>query len=329
MQLARTLRLLTLLAIALVRPSADAASQAARDVLAGRVVKNGAPVSGVAVTLHHVSAQASGAVGEQASGADGAFAFRLPPPDTSAFNVYFVSVDHLGVRYFGEAVHRNEVPATYDVAVYDTASSVPGAVRLSRRYLVLLQETDGSWSANEAIKATNASDRSLVSASGAPTWEFRIPEGATDFEVTEGLVAEGELQLMGDRALFMGSLPPGSREVVVRYRLPADGRDVEIPTVTDTDTFYVFVPEGVGDVRITGLSSTQIVPVDDQRFVRYGGTDIAPGQVVALSWKSGAPPADPVIAGVLAAVVVLGAGGWMAARNRGAPPRRPGRASAA
>ena len=327
MQFARFARLLlpALAALALHTGFASSQSPGPSSTLTGRVVKEGAPVPGLAVTLHQVTSSRSGAVSERTTGPDGSFSFELPPPDTTAFNVFFASVDYESVRYFGEAVHRNEVPARYEVVVYDTASALPGAVRVTRRYVVLLQETDGSWTANEAIRATNTADRTLVSARGEATWEFALPEGVSDFEVTEGLIGEGELQLMGDRALFLGSLPPGDRELVLRYRLPADGSDVQLTALSPTDTLYVFVPEAAGGVRVSGLASTLIVPVDNQRFIRYGATDLAAGQSVELSWEAGGPPADPVIAGVAAALVVLGVGSWLALRNRGAVPGVPGR----
>ncbi|MBW3627814.1 MAG: hypothetical protein KY464_00830 [Gemmatimonadetes bacterium] len=284
--------------------------------LVGRVVKENTPVPQVEVSLHQVTAQRSGMIARAPSAADGSFSFVLPPSDSAGFNVFFVTVEHQGVRYFGAPVHRGEVPAGYSVAVFDTTSSLPGAVRIARRGVILFPETDGSWSANELIRVVNTARKTLVPAGGAPVWEFPLPEGATEFEVTEGDAANPELQVMGQRALFVGSLTPGPREIFVRYRLPADQPAIELNTLGVTDTFDVFIPEGAAQVTVSGLPDTKVTAVENQRFVQYSGTNLPTNHLIRVAWGGSGPPVDPVVAGLVVAVAILAVGTWLGFRNR-------------
>src|SRR5690606_26586369 len=138
------------------------------------------------VTLHRVRSSDSGPVGSSVTAPDGSFSFSLPPADTSGFEVFFVTAEHLAVRYFGPPIHGASAPATYQVAVFDTASAIPGAIRVVRRDIVLIPETQGGWEANEIIRLNNSADRTLVSPDGMPVWETRLPAGVTDFEAGEG-----------------------------------------------------------------------------------------------------------------------------------------------
>jgi hypothetical protein len=284
--------------------------------LAGKVVKEGAPVAGARVSLHQVTAKTSGMVGQATTDAGGSFSFRLPPPDTSGFNVFFVTVDHESVRYFGAPIHRGDAPAGYTVEVFDTASNVPGAVRISHRGVILLPETDGTWSVNELVRVVNTSRKTVVSAGGSPTFQFPVPQGATDFDATEGDVAAPELHLIGERAVFVGSLVPGARELFVRYRLPAEGRAVELSTIGATDTFDVFIPEGTANVTVTGLTSTHVTAVQNQRFVQYTGTGLPDKHSIRVAFATDGPPVSPVTAGLIVATLVLAAGAWLGYRNR-------------
>ena len=314
----------------------SSASAQSGTTLAGRVVKDGTPVAGAEVALHQVTAQQSGQIGLATTGAGGSFAFALPPADTASFNVFFVTVEHLGVRYFGAPVHRGEVPPTYDVQVFDTASALPGAVRIARRSAILFPETDGSWSANELIRVVNSGGRTIVAEPTSPSFDFALPEGATDFQVTEGDVASEDLTLVGQRAVFVGELIPGARELFIRYRLPGGQTAVELSTSGATDTFDVFIPEASATATVTGLGTTRVTTVENERFVQYTGTDLPPDHLIRIAWTSSGPPVDPVLTALAVAGVILAAGAWLAFRNRDSlgvsdppTPRRPAGSGAA
>lgn len=311
---------LALAAAATLCASHAAAQVAAERSLAGTVVENGQPVSDVPVTLHRVTPDESGPVGRSSTDARGAFSFALPPADTAGFEVFFVTAEHLSVRYFGQPVHGAAAPADYTVAVYDTASSLPGAVRVARRDIVLIPETQGGWEANEIIRLHNGSERTLVSADGMPVWETGLPEGVTDFQAGEGEMTAAEVVRMGDRAMLVASLVPGERELFLRYRIPPKLEVATIPIGSPTDTFHLFVGQPSPAVEVANLETTNVVEVQGQSFVQYGTTDLADGEEVSFRWDPPAgPPLSPVVAGSLAAILILVAGSWFAVRSRGRP----------
>ena len=313
MQLTRSIGVCLALLGALAGSSAFAQSGT---TLGGRVVKDGAPLPGTGVALHQVTAARSGMIAEATTGPGGSFSFPLPPADTASFNVFFVTVDHLGVRYFGAPVHRGEVPAAYDVEVFDTTSAAAGTVRISRRSAILFPETDGSWSANELIRVVNGARKTLVGGPTSPSFGFSLPEGATDFQVTEGDVASQDLTLVGQQAVFVGNLIPGARELFIRYRLPAEQTAVEMQTSGVTDTFDVFIPEASATATVTGLATTRVTTVENERFVQYTGTDLPADHVIRIAWSATGPPVSPVVAALVVTALILAVGAWLAVRNR-------------
>jgi hypothetical protein len=289
--------------------------------LTGTVVLGASPRPAVPVTLHRVTSAESGVVGSQVTGGDGSFQFTLPAADSAGFEVYFVTAEYLSVRYFGQPIHGAAVPDGYAVAVYDTASALPGAIRVARRDVVLLPQSQGGWEANEIIRIRNEAGRTLVSAGGLPTWELRLPQGVTDFQAGEGELTAAEVVTMGDRVLLLTSLLPGDRELFLRYRIPVSLEGAVLPVETPTDTFNVFVGQPSPAVEVGGLLTTNVVEVQGERFVQYGATSLQSGDEVSLAWQAPAgPPVAPEIAGGVAALLVLLAGSWFAARTRGGRP---------
>jgi hypothetical protein len=295
--------------------SAPAAARTGPRVLNGRVLKKGVPVAGASVTLHRVTSAASGPVSTVASADDGGFRFTLPPADTG-FSVFFTTVDYLTVRYFGPPVHTDEAGAGYQVAVYDTTSSLPGAVKTARRDVVLMPQNDGGWEVDEVIRVRNTGDLSLVASPGSHTWEFQLPTSAVDFEAGEGDVAPDQLRLVGDRVFLLASLVPGDREIFVRYRLPA-GAESAITLPDGVDTMNVFVRQPSPEITVAPLVARPPVAVEGENFLQFSGTNLQPGTKLALAWVSPTRfPISPVTAGIGAAVLLLALGTAAAVRNR-------------
>ena len=304
---------------------AAADTAGAQDMLVGRVERSdGTGVATAPVTLHRVTSSSSGAIDSTSTTDDGVFRFPVDVVDTATFNVFFATTDHLGVRYFGRPLHASEgIPAEYRIAVYDTTSALVGATRFVRRDVVLIPEAAGGWEVNEVVRVQNPTSTTLVSRAGMPTWEFRIPPAATDFEAGEGDVGPNEVMLMGDRVLLLTPLLPGDRELFVRYRIPAGRRSLDIRAETALDTLNLFLRQPSPTVSVDGLTTTEIIEAGDERFLRYGGVDLSEGAVIGVRWSGpAAPPVSPVTAGVLVTLLGLGVGIWAALRNRRPPSER-------
>lgn len=303
-------------------------AQQAPRVLSGRVVKGGQTVAGAAVTLHRVTGQASGPVATGTSDARGTFRFPLEAADTG-FAVFFATVEHQSVRYFGPPVHRDQEPADYAVEVFDTTSVTPGALQHTRRDVVLIPQTDGGWEVNEVLRIRNPGRRTLVPGKEIATLELRLPEGATDFEAGEGDIPPEQVKAMGTRVFLLTSFTPGIRELFLRYRLPPGLSSAKLPVRAATDTINVYVRQPSPQVRVAGLKTTKTLEVQGEKFVQYGATDVAVGESVGLEWTGpSSGPVSPVAGGVAAALLLLGVGSWAAYRNRPDGPAAPHRRSA-
>lgn len=313
----------TRLALLVLLLAASAAPSPAQQRLRGRVVLGGAPVAGVPVTLHRVTADSSGPVGSGSSAADGSFVLAVPAADTSrGFSVFFATAEFRGVRYFGPPLHPGDAGTGYAVEVFDTASALraPGAVQVARRDVIVLPEEDGSAEVNEIVRLRNSGKAALVLGSGASTWEFRIPKGVAAFEVGDGQIAPDAVVRRGDRVLVTATIPPGEQELFVRYRLARGTTRTELPVTAATDSMSLFVRQPAPETVVDGLAAPVAVQAEGDSFLRYDGAGLAARSAVVMEWDNpGAPPVDPRFAAVGATALVLAAGAGLASRRRPRP----------
>jgi hypothetical protein len=303
--------------------AAPLAAQESPQVLTGTVLRDGDPVDQATVMLHRIDSQSSGEVAVARTGPDGRFRLPLEQTPDVAFTVFFATVDYLGVRFFGRPIHPTEAARDYLIAVHDTASVLPEPIRIVRRDMVLIPESSGAWEFNEVMRIVNPTRLALTSAAGMPTWEFRIPPGATDFEAGEcafdadsGSVLPHEVSQMGDRVLLLAPVVPGARDLCIRYRVPAAPHQTGITLDSPTDTLNLFVRQPSHLTGVPGFFATRMIDADGERFLQYGATDLGAGTRVDLQWSRPGPPVDPVLAAVVVTLLLLAVGGWAAVRNR-------------
>ena len=182
----RPLSLMHLLAAALAAALSFSSAAGAQATLTGRVVKGGAPVPGAPVELHRVTRDTSGMIARTESGADGVFAFPVPPADTGGVNVVFATAMVEGVRYFGPALHPGDPGRGYQVVAYDTTSSKAAvdSLRLARRDVILMPGPRGGWDVAEVVRVENPLDRTVVGEGGTPVFGVTVPPGALEVAVT-------------------------------------------------------------------------------------------------------------------------------------------------
>jgi hypothetical protein len=305
---------LVLIAMALSATAAPA--QETAGVLRGRVELSGQGLAGVSVTLHTVTQDTSGAVAAAMSGAAGVFEFMLPAPDTAGFTVYFATAEHLGVRYFGAPVHPGDTVPGYAVVVYDTATAVPGAVRLARRDLVLVPHPDGGWEVNEVIRISNPTDRTLVPPPGIPGWGMRLPPSAEGFQTGGEETPADQVRLVGDIVSLTASLPPGERDLLFRYRLPGGEPVAPLNAGVSVDSMNVFVQQPSARLTISGMRPTDMITARGERFLQLSATNLAADAELRLEWEADRAPFGAVPAGLGAAALVLALGLAAAVRNR-------------
>lgn len=301
----------------------SAAPARALTSVTGRVVRDGKGVPGASVELHRVASDTSGRVGATATGADGVFTFRLPPPDPNAkFSVFFATAMVDGVRYFGPALHPSDPGARYEIAAFDTTSAAAAvdSLTVGRRDVILVPGTRGAWDVAEVVHVQNPLRRTVVGPGGKPVFGVRIPAGATDFQTERPLTGAGpgaeDLMLVGDRVVAAVPITPGGRDMLFRYRLPAGTDPLAIPLSHSTDTLTLYVRQPAPGVSVAGLAKADTFSAEGDTYLRYTGTALRPDARVTVQWSAPGMGIDPrLLAGVLAGLVLL-AGAWFALRRR-------------
>lgn len=295
----------------LARPSAGTGQEPAEAILEGRALLADRPLADVQVVLHRVAPDDAGELDSISSGPDGTFRFLLPhvPDPEARSEVYFASVRHLGILYFGPPVTDPvQLDTVYVIQAYDTVSAPGGGAELPVlvRNVFLEQDGDG-WSATDLFQISNEGDRTLVAGTGDVTWAYPLPLGASDFQVGQGDLSADQIAFDGDRVRVSSPLPPGERLIVLRYRL--DELSTTIPLPGRTDRAELLIREPAPPLRVTQLSPLATVELEPgssyRRYLAEGLSGVT--VTVALQDPSTGYPVEwlaVVLALVLVAVAI-------------------------
>lgn len=239
------------------------------------------PSGGFSLTLPGPPRGGGGAVPEEPEGALQPGGAVDPGPAPAAGEIYFASVRHEGILYYGPPLADPEhLDAPY---VIDAYSSVPAApegesFRVARRQ-VLLQEVDGIWRVTDIFEVANDEERTFVGVDiDGVVWSHPLPEGARRFQVGEGdLPADQAIHIEGE-VRVSSPMTPGLRLFVFQYELPRLGEG--IPLGAPTDSLEVFLREPAPEVEIEGLERAEGVEVEPgATFRRLVGSELEPGTV--------------------------------------------------
>lgn len=290
-------------------------------VLNGRVVYDGVGVPNTPVALHRITSNESGEIASTTTDSVGRFAFPLEPVSGASFTVYFATTEHLSVRFFGNPLHPDSAAAfEYLLPVYDTTSVLTEPIRFASRDIFMEPDLLGGWEVLEILRIVNPTTMAYVGTGGLGPWEFRLPEGASDFQVGQADVLPHELSWVDDRVLHLTPVTPGMREAFISYRLPRGPASATLSVGEPTDTLNLYVRDDSHLTSIAGLQTTRSIAADGQNYIQYSGLGLEPGAAVNLVWsRAEGPPVDPRLAAVLITVVLLGIGVFAAIRNRSQP----------
>ena len=296
----------------------------ARPVMAGTAFVGEEPLADGVVVLHHVSDGSAGEVDSLRLGPDGSFAFSLPgAPDAARGDIFFASIRHDGVLYFGPAITEViELDAPYEIHAYDTlvAPSEGVAVAVQGRS-IFFEPGDGSgWRVTDLFQLRNDRDRTIVTRPGGRAWSYPLPDSASDVMAGEGEVDADAVSFEDGQLVVRAALPPGERLFVARYTLPTPFTTIPTPGVTET--LDVLVLEPVPALEIGGLSPVDRIEVDSsavfRRYAaeRYEGASV---EIVAVE-EQGPLPVGGLA--VLIAAIFTAAGLAALMRRPGPVPAR-------
>lgn len=304
-------------------PASSRAQVPAEPVLRGRVLLEDSVLRRGSVVLHRVSTELQGEVDSVAVDGEGAFSFRLPSvPDPGRSEVYFASVRHAGILYFGKAITLPiQLDSLYEIHAYDTVTAPPGGmtVAVQARNVFLEPGEGGGWRVTDLFQVRNDQPRTVVAMEGGVTWRHPLPPEATDATVAEGDFASPGAEA-GDGALAVTApLPPGERLFVVRYTVPDPF--LSLPVVGPTELLEVLIQEPAPALQVAGLEAAPPVEMGEGvTFRRLLGADLQDGTLDFVEAEGTREPPVRWLA-VLLSMVLAGVGVW-AVRQGSQVPRR-------
>ena len=261
-----------------VAPVPVSAQQIAEPVLEGRVENAGVAVPTATVVLHRVTADAAGEIDSVRVDMEGRFRLPLPsvPDPGGRGEVYFASVRHDGVVYFGQPVFQAvQLDSLYTIEVYDTVSVSEGGdeVSVSVRYVVV-QPVEEGWEITDLIQIDNGGARTLVPpGDGQPIWSHPLPVDIREAIVGEGEIAPEGVTISDGTIRVTAPLPPGTRQVVVRYLV--DELDFTLPAPGATAHMELLVREPAPILEVEGLLAAEAVPMEQGvTYRRYTAVDL-------------------------------------------------------
>lgn len=295
--------------------------------LEGRVVRRSGSdtlaAAGARVVLHRVSRDASGPLDSIHADAAGRFHFRLRP-DT-AF-VYLVSARWSGIEYFGEPLPASSLSPGFRLTllVSDTASG--DAVGTAGRYLVIgAPGTDRDRRVVDLFVLRNTGQRTIVAAARGATWRAPLPAGVARAAVgAMGSDISGDaVRFTADSVFVLAPLPPGDKQLLIEYALPAGQARLELEAVT-RDSLQIVVEDS--GVTVAGLERAADQVLDGRPYGRWTGS--AAGRVVVMFPVASARDRAlfPLVGGAVLAMIVAA---LVARRGRRARPAEVAPAGAA
>ena len=291
------MRLLLLLGLVgachLANPGPGSTQELADPVLHGRVFVGDSLARSGTVVLHRVSSDTQGEVDSATVASDGTFSVRLPTvPDPARSEVYFASVRHSGILYFGQPVNLPvQLDSVYEIRTYDTAmvAREGQAIPVAAREIFLQAGENQQWDAVDLFQVRNDGARTLVAQDGGVVWSYPLPEGARDATISDMGLGVGAAEVREGRLVVTSPIPPGERMYVVRYGL-ADPF-LTIPLSAPVEALEVLVREPAPPLEASGLQPLDRVELEPgSTYLRFSATDLTAGQVGLERGEGSSPP---------------------------------------
>lgn len=313
--------LLTLASLVSLVPRAATAQVEAEPVLSGTVRLGDSTLMGGTVVLHYDDGERSEDVDSVRTSGDGSFSFPLPRvPNPAAGDMFFASISHAGVMYFGPAVTQPvQLDSLYVIQTYDTimapADGLP-VVLEARNVFLEESPTEGDWHVTDVFQLRNDRDRTIVARPGGRVWTYPLPAEARQVVTSEGEMSPDVASYEDGNLVVRAALPPGERLFIVRYLL--DSPEVTIPTPGETEALDVLVREPAPPLEISDMTQGESIALDTGgTFRRYSADSVSVPVVRVTLGEEESPPPVRWIAVILA--VILAGGGLIALRRRHGP----------
>jgi hypothetical protein len=283
------------------------------EVIAQQVIMRGTAFLGDTVmsdgtaVLHHLTQGTQGELDSTRLGRDGAFRFSLPrEPDPILSDIFFASIRHNGVLYFGPMIRSaEELDSVYRVSVYDTLIARPEGFPVPIQSRSVFIEPDSSgWRVTDLFELRNDEGKTIVARPGGDTWRHRMPVGIRSVEVGEGEVSADAVRYLNGEVIARAALPPGGRLFVVRYKV--DSLFMSLPVRPGTERLDVLIREPAPTVAIDGLDFIERQEFEPgSTYRRFAGADLVGPVVTIVGTEEVRPPHVEWVAVLLGLVLVV------------------------
>jgi hypothetical protein len=262
------------------------------------------PVSGQVVVLHRISADSSGPVDSIRTSVNGSYRMTYRLEGTRS--MYIVSTRYAGVAYFTMPLRDRAVASPDgDVAVYDTSSAAfPLTVR-ARHIVIAPADAGGLRRVVDVFQVANDSTRTLVAGASGHTWRVRLPDAARDPGAGGGDLPPEAFRFADGHADLLVPFPPGDRQLVLQYAIPAGSR-VTMPVADAVTTLEVLLEGRGATVSGAGLTVEDTVGLEGRSFQRFTASRVAAGASFVVATSGGSNAVRVALLAVAAIAVALG-----------------------
>lgn len=296
----------------------------AQNAVDGRVVRlagvDTVGVPDVRVVLHGVSTTRQGPVDSIRSRADGRFRFRFRA-DSGV--IYLLSARFREIEYFSTRIGVGQQAETIAILVSDTSQTVPIGIRA--RYLLAgaPDQAEGRTVVDVVVLHNDSPLTRVAPDSLVPVWAMALPTGVPEVVVDEGTeISREAVVVRRDSVLVFAPLPPGSRQLVLTYRIDLDAPSLRVPFGRAADSVTVLVEEPAARVDAPGLR--EVAERVAGQPVRGWLGPLAAGAEVTIHFPVAPRSTGLLVAGlVVALAAALGTGLWRHRRRTPATPQAP------
>ncbi len=268
-------------------------------MLHGRVMVGDSVLTSGTVVLHHVAEASQGEIDSTRVSGDGTFSFRLPTvPDPGRSEVYFASVRHSGILYFGSPINMAvQLDSLYEIHAYDTLSAPAGGAELPVEVRNLFLEADADrWQVTDLFQLRNDGDRTLVAPEGGFIWRYPLPAGIENPTVAQAEFATGAAAVEDGQLVVRTPLPPGQRLFVIRYDVPDPFLDLPLPG--STETLEILVREPAPPMDAPGLVVGDRVEIEPgSTYRRFSGLNLKDTERPARRSRTAVGPTRALVRG--------------------------------
>lgn len=258
-------------------------------VIEGRVVEGTAGVeadlSGIELTLFPFVGQTTLTPITTTTGADGSF--RIENLPTGPDRTYGLQATYRGVDYFHPAlIDLSESPsASITVRVYETTAD-DSLVSVDRNH-VIIDFANNQLQVAELYIFRNAGDRTYVG--DGETLRFALPAGAQNLRFDDPRMSQSTT-LTAEGVADTLPVPPGTRQVLLSYSVPYEGRSITFQKkiVYPTQNLNVLVADAGVEIDV-GPLLTAGEPVSTQnnvQFLNYTRRDVPAGEELVIKLSS-------------------------------------------